>query len=264
MPLYTDALGRQVTITQKPQRIISVVPSQTELLHYLDVSVTGITKFCVHPQQWHRSLPHVGGTKNLNLDKIKSLNPDLIIANKEENTQAQIETLALHYPVWVSDVNNLSDALWMIENIGAITNTTKKAKKLQEDITKGFTTLQQQANTPIPACYLIWKEPYMTIGGDTFINHMLQQAGFINMFAHSTRYPQITLEQLQQMQVPLLLLSSEPYPFAQKHIDALQPLLPNTKIIIVDGEMFSWYGSRLLQAPIYFAQIQQQLQSMGF
>jgi ABC-type Fe3+-hydroxamate transport system substrate-binding protein len=264
MPLYADQLGRTIEIKQTPKRIISLVPSQTELLFDLglDEEVIGITKFCVHPEHWFKTKTRVGGTKQLHLDKIKELQPDLIIANKEENVREQIEELAKDFPVWISDVNNLNDALEMINSIGEIVNKQTTAKKITDQIKRSFAQLQT-TNHKLQTSYLIWKDPYMTIGNDTFIYDMLQRCGFQNIFEDQKRYPEISMEQLQTSNCQLLLLSSEPYPFKQKHIDELQPLLPDTKIILVDGEMFSWYGSRLLKAPAYFQQLQNQVLSLS-
>jgi ABC-type Fe3+-hydroxamate transport system substrate-binding protein len=243
-------------LTPLPLRIVSLVPSQTELLFDLglDEQVVGITKFCVHPAEWFTTKTRVGGTKNINISTIKKLKPTLIIANKEENVKEQIEELANHYPVWLTNVNNLEEAVQMIEDIGALTHTQQKANHLTQKIKTNFEELNQtRAN--INTCYLIWQNPYMTVGGDTFIHDMLQKCGFNNIFAHQSRYPEISINQLQTANCKLLLLSSEPYPFKQKHIDNLQQQLPNTKILLVDGEMFSWYGSRLLKAPQYFKEL---------
>jgi ABC-type Fe3+-hydroxamate transport system substrate-binding protein len=270
MPLYIDQLERKIEINKTPLRIISLVPSQTELLFDLglDQEVIGITKFCIHPKHWFKTKTRIGGTKQLNLEKIKALQPDLIIANKEENIQSQIEELAKNFPVWVSDVNNLNDALEMIESIGEITNKQTQAQKIINQIKKGFSDLslsafERRTGGKLQTCYLIWKDPYMTIGGDTFINDMLNHAGFQNIFSSQERYPQLTIEELQTVNCQLWLLSSEPFPFKQNHAEALQSLLPKTKIILVDGEMFSWYGSRLLKAPSYFQQLQNQVLSLS-
>lgn len=262
MPTYTDQLERTIELKQIPQRIISLVPSQTELLFDLglDEEIIGITKFCVHPEHWFKTKTRVGGTKQLHIEKIKQLQPDLIIANKEENVQQQIEELANHFPVWVSDVNNLNNAIKMIESIGEIINKQFKAKQIADQIKESFSSLTMNYN--LKTCYLIWKDPYMTVGGDTFINDMLNRAGFQNMFSPQTRYPEVTIEQLGAGNCQLLLLSSEPFPFKQKHINKLHPLLPQAEIILVDGEMFSWYGSRLLKAPAYFQQLQNQVLSL--
>lgn len=256
MILVTDQLQRVIQLPHPPQRIVSTVPSQTELLYDLGLqeAVTGITKFCVHPPAWKKSKTIIGGTKNLNLQKIQALQPDLIIANKEENLQAEIETLAKDFPVFISDVHNLDTALDMIEKVGILTGKTETAQQLTLSIQTTFNELNVY-KTPRKVAYLIWQNPYMTIGGDTFIHDMLQRCGFINVFAGQTRYPEITLAALQQSGAELVLLSSEPYPFGAKHVAELQALLPDTSVRLVDGEFFSWYGSRLSQAPIYFMEL---------
>lgn len=243
---------------QPPQKIISLVPSQTELLHYLGLEkeVTGITKFCVHPREWFTTKIRVGGTKNLNIPLIKKLRPDLVIANKEENVKEQIEELAKDITVWVTDVNNLDDALLMIKDIGELTHKEKVASTLITRIKNEFfelqTTIPIAIGNQLQTCYLIWQKPYMTIGGDTFINDMLKHCGLQNIFENKSRYPEITLADMQSADCQLVLLPSEPYPFKQKHVDELRTQLPGKKIILVDGEMFSWYGSRLVKAPGYF------------
>ena len=184
--------------------------------------------------------------------------PDLILANKEENLREQIEELANEFPVWVSDVNTLQQAHEMIAAIGELTGSDSQAHHLNETIRNGFENLVQTGSL-LRTVYLIWKDPYMTVGSDTFIHDMLARNGFDNVFSHQKRYPVISIEDLRTIDCELLLLSSEPYPFQQKHIDELQHELPETTIMLVDGEMFSWYGSRLLQAPQYFGQVRQQI-----
>jgi ABC-type Fe3+-hydroxamate transport system substrate-binding protein len=252
MAAFVDQTGKTVFLFTPPQRIISLVPSQTELLADLglDEQVIGITKFCIHPEKWFRSKTRIGGTKSLNLERIHELQPDLIIANKEENIKEQVEELAGSFPVWVSDVNNLEDALAMISEIGSMTWTTATASKIIAGIRHSFKDLP--AVSLRKAAYLIWKDPYMTVGGDTFIDSMLHAAGFENVFGDKTRYPVVDVAAIQQSGCGFLFLSSEPYPFKQKHIDELQLQLPDVKIMLVDGEMFSWYGSRLLYAAEYF------------
>ncbi len=267
MPVFNDQTGRIVTVPRLPQRIISLVPSQTELLFDLGLEneVAGITKFCIHPDEWYRSKPRIGGTKQVHMELIHQLQPDLVIANKEENVKEQVEELAKHYPVWVSDVNNLEDASAMIGQIGEITGKHKPAEQMINRIKSAFSELPAIYNKPaLPAgrlktVYLIWQKPFMTIGGDTFIHAMLQASGFHNVFENEKRYPEVSVEQLQAMKPDLLFLSSEPFPFGEKHVQEWEQCLPNTKVFLVDGEMFSWYGSRLLKAPAYFVSLQQQL-----
>ena len=261
MPEFKDQLGRTITLPDKLRRIISTVPSQTELLSFfgLDDKVIGITKFCVHPKEWRKSKKIIGGTKSLKLDFISSLHPDLIIANKEENTKEQIDELSLRYPVWISDVNDLEGACAMISSIAEMTSTENKADILINDIQKNFKALDGLPG--LPTSYLIWQNPYMTIGGDTFINDMLKRCGLTNIFSDRERYPVITIDDIKRKGCKILLLPSEPFPFKQKHIDELSPHLPEVKIFLVDGEMFSWYGSRLLQAPGYFKTLLEEIRS---
>ncbi len=243
-------------LSYHPQRIVSLVPSQTELLYYLQLNekIAGITKFCIHPTEWFRSKIKVGGTKNINFDTIDNIQPDLIIANKEENEKGQIEKLAERYNIWLTDVKNLSDALQMINDIGILTDKQKEAGQLAENITKAFLHLIPTAKT-IRTAYLIWKNPYMTIGSNTFIHDMLSKCGLQNIFENEKRYPETSIQQLIDQNCQLILLSSEPYPFQQQHAEEIVALIPDCKICLVNGEYFSWYGSRLLSAPPYFSNL---------
>jgi len=257
--ILTDQTNSAVQIPDSPLRIISLVPSQTELLHYLelDKEVIGITKFCVHPNKWFKNKTQVGGTKQYHFDRIEALRPNLIIANKEENDKEQIFQLAKSYPVWVSDIKNVDDAYEMIQSIGTITNTEIKAEKLVEKIQIGFLELDKQViNRPnLRVLYLIWQSPYMTVGGDTFINDMIERAGWTNCFADQTRYPVLTEKEMKSLDPDIILLSSEPFPFKEKHIKSIATLCPQAVIKLVDGEYFSWYGSRLLQTSKYLCKL---------
>lgn len=267
MQAFTDQTSHTIFLETPPKRIISLVPSQTELLFDLglDDEVVGITKFCVHPPEWFRSKKRIGGTKKLHVDIIHQLQPELIIANKEENVKEQIEELAKDYPVWISDVDSLSSAYDMIQQIGLLTNKVERSQEIIATIKTNFGQLPVITNKPA-ACYLIWKDPYMTVGGDTFIHSMMDAAGFDNIFKSRQRYPVVTMEDLLiagtsgSTPCDLILLASEPFPFKEKHIDELKQTLdklglPKTKILLVDGEMFSWYGSRLQHAPGYFKEL---------
>ncbi|HYK46668.1 MAG TPA: helical backbone metal receptor [Parafilimonas sp.] len=262
MSIFIDQIGGKVVLGDPPQRIISLVPSITELLFDLGLQnkVVGITKFCIHPDAWCRMKTRVGGTKNVNTDLIASLHPDLIIANKEENVKEQIEQLQNFAPVWVSDVSNLEDAVKMIHQIGELTATSTKAKEIVETIEGNFRLLAGTSNmNRRTVCYLIWQHPYMTVGGDTFIHDMLQRCGFENVFAHSLRYPEVSVEQIATAGCDAILLSSEPYPFKQQHAEELQKIFTKSSIKLVDGEMFSWYGSRLIPAASYLQNLVKEL-----
>jgi len=259
MPSFTDQLSRTITLdhpAHRPLRIISLVPSQTELLYALglDTEVVGITKFCIHPDHWFRTKPRIGGTKDVSPEKIAELQPDLIIANKEENVREQIESLATRYPVWVSDIHDLTDALAMIRCLGDIIDRHAQAQAIAGQIQKDFAALAPVHPSPRTA-YLIWRTDkplsYMAAGRGTFIDDMLHRCGLINVI-DQPRYPVTDPAALATSGCNLILLSSEPYPFRDKHREELQALVPHATIRLVDGEMFSWYGSRLLQAPTYF------------
>ncbi|HVG40898.1 MAG TPA: helical backbone metal receptor [Chitinophagaceae bacterium] len=264
MATYTDQTGRTISLLNKPERIVSIVPSQTELLYYLGLEdeVCGITKFCIHPTDWFDNKKRVGGTKTLNIETIKDLNPDLIIGNKEENIKEQVTQLENEFPVWISDVITYTDALEMITMVGTICYKEERALRLVTKIENKFKGNDTENHNPLKAIYLIWKDPFMTTGGDTFIHNMMQMAGFQNVFESFTRYPQITLKEIAHEKPDVLLLSTEPYPFTHKHIDELKKNLPTTKMVLVDGELFSWYGSRMLQAPAYFTKLRQQINSL--
>jgi len=251
---YLDQLGEKVYLDHSPERIISLVPSITELLFHLGLEqkIVGVTKFCVHPPAVKRK-QIIGGTKKFRFSTIDSLSPDLIIANKEENYKEGVDKLRKDYPVWVSDIGNLEDALSMISSVGALCQRERESNELVEEIKNRFENLEIGLNKSV--LYLIWRKPYMTVGGDTFIHSMLSRIGLKNCFGDRRRYPQITVEDIRDLNPDLLLLSSEPYPFKQKHISELRPLLPKIKILLVDGQLFSWYGSRLLESPGYFERL---------
>lgn len=258
--IYFDQLSRSVTVKSPPARIISLVPSQTELLFYLGLEkeIVGITKFCVHPAHLCRTKTKVGGTRQINLDTVRQLKPDLIIGNKEENDEGQINQLAGEFAVWISDVKSLPDAFAMIMSIGEITTKANAADKLCQQIKSSL----ENINPLLPklsVAYLIWRNPYMAAGSDTFINSMLQAFGFLNVYSHQTRYPETSIHELMSLNPQCILLPSEPYPFSEMHVQEIQQSLPDARILQVDGEIFSWYGNRLLEVDQYFSHLRNQL-----
>ena len=248
MATHSDQLGRTVALSAAPLRIVSLVPSITELLYVLglDREVVGITKFCVHPEEWRGQKSIVGGTKQFHHDKIATLRPTLILANKEENREEDIRELEKHYPVWVSDVRNPTHCLDMIRGIGEITHTDTKAHTLADTLAYLMDTLPQRP--PQRALYLIWRKPWMAAGTDSYIHHTMALAGYANCLPpEAGRYPELTDEDLQRLQPEVLLLSSEPYPFDQRHVHELRALLPHSRILLTDGELYSWHGPKLME-----------------
>jgi ABC-type Fe3+-hydroxamate transport system substrate-binding protein len=249
---HIDQLGEEVLIPNQPTRIVSLVPSQTELLADLGLEsqVVGITKFCVHPPAWKNQKSIVGGTKKFDFDSIRSLRPDLIIGNKEENYIEGIGKLKTIAPVWMSNIISIEDAKHMILELGSITDRAEIAGLLTNTI---LTSLNSLADVkPNRVLYLIWYNPWMAAGNDTFINTMINQTGLKNCLQNVSRYPQLSVEEIKELNPDLIFLSSEPFPFNQRHLEELEQILPLTKIISVDGEMFSWYGSRLRFFADYF------------
>ena len=244
MPFFTAA-DRPA---HPPRRIVSLVPSLTELLAALglDAEVAGLTRFCVHPRGWKDRKAIVGGTKNLRLDRIRALEPDLVIANKEENEREPVEAVAQFAPVHVTDVATVPDALAMIRTVGRLVHRAPEADLLAGEIETGFARLGGAAD-PVRAAYLIWRDPWMTVGGDTFISDVMARAGLPNVFAPERRYPETTLDAIHEAGAEVVLLSSEPYPFKAAHLAEVEAAT-GLPALLVDGEAFSWYGSRMLLA----------------
>ena len=250
---FTDQLGYEVTINFPPKKIVSLVPSLTELLFDLglDDEVVGITYFCIYPEDQFKAKTKIGGTKKVKLDAVKALEPDLVIANKEENEKEQVDALKEHFPVWVSYVYDIPSALDMIRTVGELINKTSEADNLAGEIERKFQHLREAGS--VKTLYFIWRKPYMAAGGDTFIHHIMGKAGFNNLLKDRKRYPELSIVEVKQLNPELILLSSEPYPFKERHIDELKAIVPDAEIRLVDGSMFSWYGSRMLKAADYLS-----------
>jgi ABC-type Fe3+-hydroxamate transport system substrate-binding protein len=257
----TDQIGNEVVLNNyPPKRIVSLVPSQTELLFDLGLNqeVVGITKFCVHPKEWFTYKTRVGGTKNAKIEKILALNPDLVIANKEENTQEIVEAcLSANIATLVTDVITVEDAIQMIKLVGESTGKLNKSIEIADKVEKQFLHLRSVQPLNKKYAYLIWNEPIMVAANQTFINSVLAHAGFENVFTNELRYPETSIKQLVEDYKPeVLFLSSEPFPFKEKHVDFFQKKIPNVTVKIVDGELISWYGSRLLKTAKYLLDLQ--------
>lgn len=260
MPTFIDQLGNSITLTDTPKRIVSIVPSQSELLWDIGAAgqLVGITKFCIHPKEMFTSVERVGGTKNLDIEKIRALRPDLIIGNKEENEKSQVEQLQKEFNVWMSDIYNFTDALDMMTRLGEITGRVYEAEKIVRRINSSLPEVKGIFNNQ-KIIYFIWKNPYMVAASNTYINHVINYLGLQNAAGKQRRYPEFSADELANLAPEYCLLSSEPYPFKEKHAREIEGLIPGTKAIIVDGEMFSWYGSHLQQLPEYIKELKQKL-----
>lgn len=272
MTAFTDQMGRIVALNSVPERIVSLVPSITELLFDLGLGarVKGVTKFCIHPAAAREKAMIVGGTKSVKSDRIEEINPDLIIGSKEENTKEVIEKLEQHYPVWMSDVRSVKDGIELIRHIGIICGSEKASEKLADEVNHAFLSLREkwvEADKP-KAAYLIWNDPLMVCGRDNFIESVLEYAGIQNVFSAvsnlsggTTRYPAISSTDLMQSRPDWILLSSEPYPFKEKHIREFEAMIPKARVLLIDGEMCSWYGSKMRLMPAYLNDLRQRMSS---
>jgi len=232
----------------KPSRIISLVPSLTEFV--VDVgagdALIGRTRFCIHPANKVDSIPIVGGTKNPKIDTIQALHPDLVIMNREENRQVDAEQIEAFAPVLMTDISTIDEAIVELARIGVAIGCEDETQRLLDEIISVLP--KKDAFSPGRVAYLIWRNPWMAVGSSTYIDNVLERFGLINVFADKSRYPEITLEELASAKPDCVLLSSEPFPFKQKHIDEIKNEIAMDNILIVDGEWFSWYGSRMLPA----------------
>lgn len=253
---HVDQMSRSLSLPGIPRRIISLVPSQSEFLWDLGLheELVGITKFCIHPDEMFRTITRVGGTKKLDLQKIMDIKPDLIIGNKEENDQSQILELEKHFPVWMSDIITIADALDMMSRLSEITGRAEEGTKILAQVNQSLDACRGLYEGR-SAAYFMWNDPYMIAGGQTFIGQMMAHLGFKNVIGINERYPIMTPEQLQTLAPSHCLLSSEPFPFNAHHQTELQKLLPSSQISLVDGEIFSWYGSRMILAADYIKKL---------
>lgn len=257
MKQLIDQIGISHFFESTPRRIVSLVPSQTELLFDLGLEdqIVGITKFCVHPKHLLTTKKIVGGTKQVHFEKIKALQPNIIICNKEENTLEMVQELSKIAPVWVTNVVTIADNFQMITDFGLLFDKTTEASTLIQNIELALVEFKTFIVTiPIQkVAYFIWKKPYMVAGSGTFINELLHLNRFDNFFGTQSRYPEIAIGALTRFDaVDQVLLSSEPYPFKNEDVAEFTSIFPNAKIRLVDGEYFSWHGSRLLPAITYF------------
>jgi len=245
MPIHlTDSLNHDIKLNKPAERIVSLVPSVTYTIDYFGASdsLVGLTRFCKLPEGLKRIKKVIGGTKDVNIERVKALNPDLIIANKEENTKETVEALQKIAPVYVSDVFDLESNTQFIQDLGKLIDKSDEADLLVEKIQHKIKLFKSDALS-YKTAYMIWKDPWMTVGGDTFIHKIMSLTSFNNIFQHKKRYPTTSLDELLALKPKLVFLSSEPYPFKEKHREALQKQFPNSRVILVNGEAFTWFGA---------------------
>ena len=266
MRTFTDQIGREITFKNPPKRIVSLVPSQTELLFdlALENEIVGITKFCVHPYHFKSTKKIVGGTKKVHFDKIKELNPDFILCNKEENSYEFLMELEGIAPTYFSDVSSIEDSINLIKDLGQICNRRTESDNLISKINFRLNDFKDfiKDKPERKVAYFIWANPWMVAGSDTFIDEMLKLNKFTNIYGHMSRYPKVEINRIRHEGDPdVILLSSEPFPFKDEHAIEIGKYTNRTSTVFADGEMFSWFGSRILLAFDYFKKLHIRLES---
>ncbi|MFC0300588.1 ABC transporter substrate-binding protein [Virgibacillus soli] len=252
MRTITDHLGREITFPYPPKRIVSLVPAITETMYHLQLAkeIVGRTRFCIFPKDKIANAVNIGGTKEIKLHRIQSLQPDLIIAEKEENTQEIVETLEQYFPVYVFEIQTIDDVLRMITDLGDVTNRQNQASKLSVNIQTAFSYVPNLQAKRV--AYVIWRNPYMVVGKDTYIQSVLEKLGFINPFTSlEGRYPIVTIEDFERANLDYIFLATEPFPFQEKHFAEFRVMDSKANLKIIDGEMF-WYGAKMIEAAAYF------------
>lgn len=250
-----DHLGRTVKYEFPPKRIISLCPGITETLYSLnlDNEIVGRTRYCIYPTHKVEGTTIVGGTKDIDPEAIRKLNPDLIIVEKEENTPEIVATLEKVHSVYCAEVQSIQGAYIMVKDIAALTDRELEGRGLADEIKKEFATIPNMKGKR--AAYIIWRNPYMAVGKDTYISSLLEELGFINPFAElDGRYPSVGEEDFQKANLDYIFLASEPFPFKDKHKVEFLKMAPKAAIHILDGEMF-WYGAKMKKAAKYFNEI---------
>ncbi len=261
-----DQIGRSVEIRHKPERIVCLVPSLTELLCDLGLGykLVGVTKYCVHPEEIRNETAQIGGTKKPEIAHIEQLKPDFILANKEENTREAIHKLEKIAPVYVSDISNFQELEACLLAIGKICGMDSGAAALlgRLKLTYGLLQAEFTALKPVSALYLIWQKPFMAAGTDTYISWMLRSIGISNALEQlgdeGMRYPRLEPEQIATLKPQVIFLSTEPYPFTPEMAKEMEATF-SIPCICVDGEAFSWYGTRIFETAPYISQIAQQV-----
>ena len=252
-----DAAWRRVRLPALPSRIISLVPSITETLFALGLGerLVGVTRFCTEPSDRVGHKPRVGGQKNPDLEKIQSLQPDLVIANMEENRRQDVEALeAMAIAVYTTYPRTVEQGIAMVRELGGVTGTEERASAIAASLEEVCRDISREVRGQrrLRVFCPVWRKPYMSVNRDTYIHDVLQACGGENVFAaESDRYPKISLAEVADLKPEIILLPDEPYPFHQRHLVDFQPFegcipaLATGRVHFVDGKLLSWYGPRI-------------------
>ena len=256
MQTIKDCLGDEISIPKNITKIVSLVPSISELIYDLNAEdkIVGVTKFCVHPKYFQIEKTVVGGVQEFDIDKIIALKPDVVFASKDENFEDEIIELRKHVPVYVTDVKNVNEAISMIKTIGALLNKRSDADKITMKIDMQLKDLAKVTDDLLyrSAAYFVWNDPWVAAGKDTFIDSLLKLIKVDNVFSNlKERYPMVTGANIHIGNPQMIMLPSEPFKFEDKHAIEIGRHTHDAATFFVDGQMFSWYGSRLVKSIDY-------------
>src|SRR5690625_675706 len=234
----TDHLGRTVEYSYPPKRIISIVPGITDNLYSLNLEneIVGRTRYCIYPKDKVQQAKTIGGTKRVKADQIRELEPDLIIAEKEENTKEIVEILEKEFPVYVCELQSVQDTYKIIKDLGEVTDREPEAEKLQAEIKAAFNSLPSGQGKKF--AYVIWQNPYMVAGANTYITSLMEKMEFVNAFSeYEGRYPTVTEDDFRNTELDYIFLATEPFPFQEKHIKEFSEQYPEVTVMSLDGEI---------------------------
>ena len=259
MTPLVDASGVALDLRRPPQRIVSLIPSTTETLCALGLAeaLVGITVYCREPAEALRDKTRIGGEKNPDLERIRDLRPDLVVANVEENVRVHIDTLrSWGIPVWVTYPRTVAEAMRMIRELGLLTGTEARAATLTDEAEARLAEVGAATarRPPVPVFYAIWREPWMTINRETYIHDVLRVCGAANVYGeHPERYPTVSLDEMAARRPAVILLPDEPFRFRRVHLKDFElylevPAVRTGRIHLVDGKPFSWHGPRIVDA----------------
>lgn len=251
---WVDDRGFPLGLHAVPERLVSLVPSLTETLVDLggEDRIVGVTKFCVHPDHLRRERTRIGGTKGIHVGAVLDLKPDLVIANLEENDAQDVMALEIAgVPCWVCDVRSVERAFRLLSEMGRLIGEEARGVEMESRVRAAWEETRQQI---LPgghrrSAYAVWRDPWMWAGADAYIQDVMRWWGW-SPWPEVDRYPEMKMHALVEAEIEEVLLPSEPFPFKEEHRAECAGL--STRL--VDGEMFSWYGSRMLKVPEYFRQ----------
>jgi len=256
MSTYVDALNRSIALEQPPKRIVSLVPSITEALFTFGLrdEIAGVTEFCSEPRSYVASKPKVGGTKTLDVRLVLALEPDLVIANAEENRQEDIrQLLAAGQRVFVTFPRTVPGAISMLRQLSQMTGTSEAAEPYLEDAEQALAEVKA-ANAQRPRLRVfcpIWRRPWMTVGSNTYMHDFIASCGGFNIFSERhERYPKAELDEVARRAPQVIMLPDEPYPFTEKHMPEIMeyqyvPAVRENRIYLLEGKHLCWYGPRM-------------------